>query len=110
MVRLWDVATGQELPSPPGDAEYVEAVAYSPDGKTLAAGLEWGSGGLRLWDVASGKVKASLQERVGGLAFSPDNRVLATVGFDGCLRLRRADDGHVLGAFRWHQAPIDAVA
>jgi WD40 repeat protein len=110
MVRLWDVVTGQELPSPPGDAEYVGPVAYSPDGKTLAVGLEWGGAGLRLWDVASGKVKAFLQEGVGALAFSPDSRVLATVAFDGCLRLRRADDGQLLSAFRWHQASIDAVA
>ncbi|HYT87735.1 MAG TPA: hypothetical protein VEL76_03350, partial [Gemmataceae bacterium] len=32
------------------------------------------------------------------------------VGGDGCLRLRDATDGHLLGAFRWHQSAIDTVA
>jgi WD40 repeat protein len=72
--------------------------------------LEWDDDNLRLWDVASGKEKASFKGPVGGLAFSPDSRLLATVGRDGCLRLRYAADGRRLGAFRWHQSDIDAVA
>jgi WD40 repeat protein len=111
MVRWWDVASGRELPAPPGESDYVTAVAFSPDGKTLAAALdEWDEDNVRLWDVRSGAVKASFEGPVGGLAFSPDSRVLATVGGDGCLRLRDPTDGRLLAAFRWHQSDIDAVA
>lgn len=52
-VKLWDSATGKELRTLAGHTAAIDAVTFSPDGKTLA------SGGvdrlLRLWDVASGK-------------------------------------------------------
>jgi hypothetical protein len=57
------------------------SVAFSPDGKTLAAGLE--SGEVRLWDLASGWQVATLS-RLGGrvrwLGFHPDGRSLAVAG------------------------------
>jgi RNA polymerase sigma factor (sigma-70 family) len=53
-VRLWDVATGKELPSINSDKEsIVTALAFSPDSKTLAV---WRSTGfIHLYDPATGK-------------------------------------------------------
>jgi WD40 repeat protein len=36
-VKLWEVATRQELVTLSGQAGAVESVAFSPDGKTLAS-------------------------------------------------------------------------
>jgi WD40 repeat protein len=61
----------------------VDSVAFSPDGRTLAAGDAGGY--LGLWDVATGRRTATLAEgnnAVYGLAFSPDGRTLAA-GDDG---------------------------
>jgi WD40 repeat protein len=48
---LWDVVTRQQIGSPLlfGN-DYVDSVAFSPDGKTVPAGD--GSGTARLWDVS----------------------------------------------------------
>lgn len=59
----------------------VVAVAFSPDGKLLAAGFggREGRGGLLLWDVEQKRaVRVTRHERrVTSLAFSPDSRELA---------------------------------
>jgi WD40 repeat protein len=63
-----------ELPHP----GYVEAAAFSPDGRWLATGA-WDHT-ARVWEVATGREMARLKhtDKVLGLAFSPDGRRLAT--------------------------------
>jgi WD40 repeat protein len=56
-------------------------VAFSPDGKTLAGGLETGE--VRLWDVATGRERARLSRpgaRVRWIGFHPDGLSLAVAG------------------------------
>jgi WD40 repeat protein len=108
LVRLWDPATGQELPPLPGGDEDVAAVAFSPDGKTLAVGNNRGQ--LWLWDMPLRTQRGPFKGSVAAVAFSPNGRLLATVGEDSRLRLRDAADGRLLGTFRWHQGDMDAVA
>jgi WD40 repeat protein len=82
VVRVWKVATGQlRFTFRPAGALAAWCVAFSPDGKTLAAGLE--SGEVCLWDVASGWQVATLSGlggRVRWLGFHPDGRSLAVAG------------------------------
>jgi len=57
----------------------VVSVAFSPDGKTLAAGS--GHNGVFLWDATTGKLLRRIEGRSVGdnLAFSHDGRLLAVV-------------------------------
>jgi len=78
-IKLWDPTTGQlrfTLGRHPGAAH---EVAFAPDGTTLATG--GGNGVVRLWDLATGDVRATfdMPQRgwILGLAFSPDGRTLA---------------------------------
>jgi WD40 repeat protein len=86
-VYCWDVKTGKERATLDAGKERgifsdtqlcVYALAYSPDGKTLAAGL--GGGWLKLWDVATGRELGSRKGHrgiVNSLAFSPDGKTVA---------------------------------
>jgi WD40 repeat protein len=88
-VTVWEAASGRQLGSYKGCSWLGEkALAFSPDGKTLAAG-DW-HGSICSWDVKTGEEYPAL--RVGhavvrALAFSDDGKMLASVTSDGALRL-----------------------
>ncbi|MCZ6691280.1 MAG: hypothetical protein O7H41_16965 [Planctomycetota bacterium] len=88
-VRVWEVATGQQFLKIDA-GESVNCVAFSPDGKMIAAG---GAGAvpfdemsrLGIWDVSSGEEITRLRglpAEVQALAFSPDGKTLAAGGGD----------------------------
>jgi WD40 repeat protein/fibronectin type 3 domain-containing protein len=86
-IRIWDTLTGnvrltlsQTVP--------IRALAFSPDGKRLAAADA--EAGVALIDVQSGAVVRQLaagQAAVNAVAFSPDGKWLATGGQDAQTRL-----------------------
>jgi RNA polymerase sigma factor (sigma-70 family) len=87
---VWDVATGKPAFRLEGHEGGVKAIAYSPDGKTIATGGNDKT--ARLWDAASGKELRRLDGHNGAVeavAFSPDGKLLATAGQDGVPRLWR---------------------
>src|SRR5271154_226273 len=71
----------QSLALPAGSGQ-VAAVAFSPDGRTLAT-VGWGYGRTYLWDVTAGRITATLSDQVTGggasVAFSPDGATVAVV-------------------------------
>jgi len=78
----------------------IAALAFGPDGSTLAVG---GSGGeVRLYNTADSARKAALPGHAGGIyaiAFSPDGTRVATGGFDGTVRLFDAATGKLATSF-----------
>jgi WD40 repeat protein/tRNA A-37 threonylcarbamoyl transferase component Bud32 len=85
-VRLWDADTGRERLCLLGPAAVpVTAVAFSPDGRWLAAA--WGDQAVRAWRTADGAEAWSQPGAGSQAAFSPDGRFLATAGADSVVRL-----------------------
>jgi WD40 repeat protein len=89
----------------PGSRGTQPPIAISPDGRLAVAGVAppagaapGTGGGLRLWNLRSGRVLRRLPEAaVDGVAFSPDGGLLATGGDDGVLRLWNGHTGLPLG-------------
>lgn len=97
-------------------ADRVNAVRFSPDGKTLAVGggEPSRSGDISLWDVASGKVLKSWPERhtdsVLSLDFSPDGKLLASGGADKMARVTDIASGKQVNLFEGHTHHVMGVA
>jgi WD40 repeat protein len=77
-----------------GHTDSVYAVAFSPDGHTLASGSADQT--VRLWDVTDsahpmplGQPLTGHTDWVNAVAFSPDGQTLATGGDDRTIRLWR---------------------
>lgn len=125
-VRLWDRATGRELRRFRESELGVNALAFSPDGRTILTGggnwdgeqRQWNSSGnfqsgplggdrplrptdhlARLWDARTGReVRQLLGHRtmVTAVAFSPDGARLLTGSADGMVRLWTAATGETV--------------
>lgn len=80
-VVLLDGETGEVVRVLESDFNETDCLAFSPDGTLVAAGQGWlGRGAIKVWNVETGELHHHYEEviRAGSLAFSPDNRWLAT--------------------------------
>ena len=89
----------------------VLAVAFSPDGRTLATAGE--DSAIVLRDPATGAARARLEghaDAVTCLAFSPDGSTLASGGYDKTVRLWDAATGRPRAMLRGHAHWVFALA
>ena len=117
-VWIWDVEKGERLGSPlePSvarqasivsdntEARAVRNIAFSPNGKLLAA-ASW-DGKARIWDPATGNLVFALEGHtncVHNVAFSPDGKLLATASWDGTVKLWDTETGGEVNTLKGHR-------
>ncbi len=88
----WTWPTGRSVRTLAGAADAVRTVAFSPDGKLIAAGgaRPARGGEIVLLDAASGERTRTLEghrDYVYAMAFSPNGRLLASGSYDKGVRL-----------------------
>jgi RNA polymerase sigma factor (sigma-70 family) len=96
-LSLWEAATGKSIADllwPQTESQGVSALAFAPDGKTLA----WArtDGTIQFWTADPGAKAPSFRAHDGGveaLAYSPDGRTLISAGKDRTVCLWEAATG-----------------
>jgi WD40 repeat protein len=110
-LKLWDLASGKELPFPGDRPTLALAVAFHPDRRRLAAaGRE---NVVRTWDLSTGQETLTFHGFVGpvnAIAFSPDGRLLAAAVEDGTVHIWEAGSGRETVVLRGHSQATDKLA
>ncbi|MBK5292974.1 MAG: WD40 repeat domain-containing protein [Acidobacteriia bacterium] len=114
-VVLTDAATNQSVARLTGHADAVRAVAFSPDGKWLAAagGKPAKQGEVKIWNVVERSVAFTLQghdDCIYAAVFSPDGKTLATASYDKLIKLWDTATGQQVRTLKDHIDAIYALA
>jgi len=118
-LRLTDLATGKEAEQHfEGCTRQPTVFAFSPDGRTVAAGYSQRIGRdkyehhVLVWEVATFAIVHDLTlhtKRVLAMSFSPDGRFLATGGIDRGVKVWELATGKLVHTFSGHQGPVGAL-
>src|SRR5262249_3901711 len=86
-VKIWDIARAEELRTlkSSGNAVLGSSIAFSPDGKWLAAAGD----GVQVWDPANGQEIAILKtsKKAHSVAFTDDGQYLGAAVADGSIEV-----------------------
>ncbi len=98
LATLWDVRTGRLLRKLHTSRDLVSALAFSPDGQTIAAATSYDNM-VELFSVRTGRKKRTLfghTSRVNSICFSPDGRRVATASDDGSIVIWNPRSGRLM--------------
>src|SRR5205823_5940026 len=86
-IRFWDAETGERRPAIESPQRAIKSLAFSKDGKLIAAGAFDGT--ARVFDVATGTEVLALKLgcNVNAVAFDPDGSKLAVATEDKLVRI-----------------------
>jgi WD40 repeat protein len=111
LVRIWDLGSGEISRTLAGHFQTVTAaLAFSPDGSTLASGAY---GEILLWNMNT-FVSRSIHEEglqyIPGITFSHDGELLASPANDNDIHIWSVKTGQLLRTLEGHQGNVLALA
>lgn len=125
-VKIWDAITGALVATfDEGTSEYnefaISSITFSPDSETLAAAfrkhgdtfMEDGEGYVKLWDVGSGELLATLGQRkvnITSVDFNHDGTLLATGAEDNTILLWDVASGAAVQTLEAHTDWVQSVS
>lgn len=114
-VELLSAQSGQSVGKLTGHANQVRALAFSPDGKLMAAasGNPGQFGEVKIWDVAERKEVRTIRahrDHLFAVAFSPDGKLIATCSYDRMIKLWDVASGNEFKTLKDHTDAVFSIA
>lgn len=107
-IKIWDVDEGYLLRELSSD-KIIEAIAFSPDGKMLAAGSRDGNiFSIQIWDTENWTQVTQLMqhtEAIRSITFMPDGSLMASGGDDNTIKIWETNNWQLVANLRscgWH--------
>jgi serine/threonine protein kinase/tricorn protease-like protein len=110
-LRVWDLASAEEVRSFTGHQTPVLSAAVTPDGQYVVSGS--GDKTVRLWELATGKEVRRFtghESWVRSLAVTPDGKYVVSGSDDKTVRLWDLATGKEVRRFTGHEEPVNSVA
>ena len=107
---VWDADTLERQRGLRGHTNYIQDVAFGPDGTVVTAS---GDNTAKIWDLESGRNLATLRGHIGPLlavAVSPNGALVATGSLDGTAKLWDFATGREKLTLFGHDGPVNTVA
>jgi WD40 repeat protein len=110
-VDIYESISWKWSPNRVGD---VNPIAFNPEGNILVTG----DGSIKLWDISDSALSTSVKEictlsgytgGVSGIAFSPDDKILASANSDKSIKLWQIPSGKLLATLNGHTGAIRTI-
>ncbi len=114
-VRLIEPATGKLLATLSGQTDSVRSIAFSPDGKLIAAssGTPQSEGEIDIWDLQSHQLIKTMhghKDCIYSITWSPDGKLIASGSYDKLVKLWDVATGKEIRSLQDHIDAVFAVA
>jgi serine/threonine protein kinase/WD40 repeat protein len=112
-LRLVETRTGRQLWNVQAADENLCALAFAPNGQSLASGAGFVESTIRLWDVVSGTEAGRFEGHrswISSLAFWPDGKTLVSGSADQTIRIWDVATRKEIDTLRGHQLEVWSLA
>ncbi|MBE9004922.1 serine/threonine protein kinase [Fortiea sp. LEGE XX443] len=111
IIKVWNLATGKEILTIRGHSQKINAVAISPNSKTLVSGSDDQT--IKVWNLATGKIVRTLQghsDSIQALGISPNGKILVSGSDDNTLKVWNLSTGRLIRTLKGHKYWVRSVA
>lgn len=110
-IKVWNLATGEEIYTLKGHSNRVNVLAISPDGQTLVSGSEDKT--VKVWNLDTGRQIRTLvghSDSIHALAITTDGKTLVDGSDDNTIKVWNLETGRQIRTLTGHSFWVRSVA